>query len=1666
MSFDPLKFIVGVILVGASFLIPGAQFLLGPGISLIAATFSPSVKDANLGAQLHSLRTHNEVPTVYGQRRVGGVEGKPALTSDNSKLYTVICISHGSANGEGIEGVGNIYLNDEVVADATGMGDGVWVESGIADPYDGKLAYAVHLGTSWQTADTRLHAADPAMYPNTARGAGIAYVVLELEYDKELWPGQRIFTFDVKGLKVHNPITNIWAWTRNTALCVRDMLTAHVHGADATEAELDNLVDWEAVIDLCDELVTEPDGAGGTTERIRYACDAWVSNKEGVPSRLMQLASCADGKVLYQSGDFRLVVPHKVDAALDFVVDAEMCVRDVEWRMPGLRNDGANAIHAIFVAEDKNDQTDTVIFPRPEDGPNPYLAEDNDFDATHTLELPAVTNRYQAFRLARQRLLQMREGDIFVVTLREPALALESGNVVQLDKDMLGEASPLPWFTILEMGLMQSGLQQLVLQRYVPEVWEDATLVEEPAQPVGNFPSRDNPEPSTAFACSLTTDCTGGGNVLAEVTWTPPLDAQADVMLLRWRWRGEASWRGLGGQPISAGQFGWVVAGVAGTLLEVEGQDFNVFGRTAFGGATRTLSQFVLAQMTSDDPWAHHCEVDLARTPLTLSIGWGDLIIEHKAGSEKISIELTGEVADGTRLQLYAAAACPVDTTAVNLMDEAVAIEVEVDLDQGVPGTGNLETWVVFRFTPPVPAGGTYAFKVCVKDCLTGVLGEPIGCSSCFTEAGAGDGTGGQVGNPAGENPDDTNTYYPGIGPTQGGDSAFLSCLNIAGLDSPTEFCIDGTGELRGHVYAAIPLDSNCLAPGQVISASAELAAGSGGLFCELNPAGDLALKTSGLMVADYFTSDPFAEGSGWVLDSDPADVSWEQAQSRIKFEPQVDSHNLFMRYAGAGCTVSLPHREAMVWMVQQMSNSFDQRNNYQPLIGMTDRAGNEFGISAGTNGFFSMMQVWFGTKYGIASVLDGTIHTFSPLQVAGNGPAGIGGRLDPDDDEALCPGTQVLLAGMLGTQWLLSLFAKCFTELEGDGPYYPFISAFNNNNPGEPCYVYECHAWKERDLTIEGLPAGTTVRFERDARTYATADSREFTLQSGTETYKLGIWDEPGWNRIILKTAADVEFARIEPSEGVYGGGVFEYNLAFTPGTCVSALRLEFYDVGGGLISQVEGSSVSAGYVRVLIENVVIPAGTVFIQAVHYKLGAGACTGICIRNLKVNGGPVATGYTVSNLPAPGGTTGGEGGTTSDDIPPGDDTEIPSQDQVSTIGLIPYNPFGRLTRIQNMPAATKESEKYYMLTENFALTYGPGNAISMGGEAISVTGADEMCAVIEFRDAQDNVIRKLMAPTAETQGFSSRAECASGGSSFPTLSKKTSAPVTRIEGITVPSGTAIIIFWIENTDQTENWSVRGQQIVNNAFIQLYTPGWWKTGQSDAGSTASNVTVSFDEASLVTLEITADTVVDFKALPAGVPCKLVMTNSGAGHVVSLGGGTGNVFNDDLPLQWASGAAPSFDTADGAVNIVELIASETVIYAALWGKSFADASKKIRVQMANLVITTYAPTITATALPPKAELRITSYAPSFLHVITPPKASLVLTTYAPSVNIRTTAVVPKASLVLTTYVPGIPTAVQPATANLVLTTHRPTVTVSWQPPKASLVITTYAPIVTAS
>ncbi len=1680
MSFDPVRFVIGLAMVAASFLIPGAQFLLGPGISMIASSFSPSVKDANLGAQLHSLRTHNEVPTVYGQRRVAGVENKPALTADNSKLYTVICISHGSANGEGIEGVGNIFLNGEPIADATDSGDGVWREDGIADPYSGKLAYAVHLGSAFQTADVRLHTADPAMYPTTARGAGIAYVVLELEYDKELWPAQRIWTFDVQGLKVHNPILDLWAWTQNAALCTRDMLTAHVHGADAREAELDNLVDWGAVIDLCDELVTEPDGMGGTTQRIRYACDAWVSNKEGVPSRLMQLASCASGKVLYQSGKFRLVVPHKVDAPLDFVVDAEMCVRDVEWRMPGLRNDGANSINAIFVAEDKNDQTDTVIFPRPEDGPNIYLAEDNDFDATHTMELPAVTNRYQAFRLARQRLLQMREGDIFVVTLREPALSLESGNVVQLDKDMLGEGPPLPWFTILEMGLMQSGLHQIVLQRYVPEAWQDATLVEEPANPVGNFPTRDNPDTSTVFACALTTDCTGGGNVLASVTWVPPLDAQADVMLLRWRWQGETSWRGLGGQPVSAGQFGWVAAGVAGSVLEVEGQDFNVFGRTAFGGGISTLSVFVLNQMTGDDPWTHHCEVDLSRSPLALNIGWGDFIIEHRAGSEKISIELTGEVADGTRLQLYVAPSCPVDTTAVNLMGEAVAIEAEVDLDLGVPGTGNLETWVVFRFTPPVSAGDTYAFKVCIKDCLTGVLGEPIGCSACFSEPGAGDGTGGMEGNEAGENPDDTNTFFPGIGPTQGGDSAFLSCVNIAGLDAPTEFCIDGVGVLRGHAYAAIPLDTNCLAPGQVISASADVKAGSGGLFCEVNPAGDFALVSSGLMGREFFTSDPFAPGSPWVVDSDPSDVAWEQPQSRIKFDPAAGSgnhdHELFMRWVGTGCSFPANPRSFSMWAAYEYDGTFDERINHQPRLMAVDRLGDEFGIEPGTYGIYMQQTMWFGAHVEIGSIINGVFDRFSPRNVGSGGPDGMGFRFEDDalNNEACLAGEDWIIAA-LGRNWVAAFFATCDDRIDDDpiDLFWPVLStrSAGPSSTGEPCYYYEAHMWRAKDIEIKGLPADTTVRFERDTRIITVgldvqAGVEEFDNQSGDNTYPIGEWQEPGWNRCILSVTGGAEFARLEPSEGLYGGGICEYNPAFTPGTCISALRLEFYNISGGLLSQVEASTEGASYTRVSIENVIIPPDTAWIQAVHYKLGAGNCTDICIRNLKVNGGPVATGFTVPTMPAPGGTTGGEAGTTSDDIPPGDDTEIPTQDQVSTIGLIPYNPFGRLTRIQNMPAATKESERYYMLTENFALTYGPGNAISMGGEAISVTGADEMCAVIEFRDSQDNLIRQLRAPTAESQGFSSRAECASGASSFPTASKTTSAPVTRIEGITVPSGTAIIIFWIENTDQTENWSVRGQQIVNNGFIQRYTPGWWKVGQADAGSTASNVTVSFDEASLVTLEIAADTVVDFKALPAGVPCKLCMTNNGAGHVVSFGGGTGNVFNDDLPLQWADGVAPTFDTADGAVNIVELIATETVIFAALWGKSFADASKKIRVQMANLRITTYAPTITATALPSKAALFINSYAPSWLHVITVPKASLQLTSYAPSVNIRTTAVVPKGSMVLTTYAPGIPTAVQPPTANLVLATHRPTVTVSWQPPKASLVITTYAPTVTAS
>lgn len=302
-----------------------------------------------------------------------------------------------------------------------------------------------------------------------------------------------------------------------------------------------------------------------------------------------------------------------------------------------------------------------------------------------------------------------------------------------------------------------------------------------------------------------------------------------------------------------------------------------------------------------------------------------------------------------------------------------------------------------------------------------------------------------------------------------------------------------------------------------------------------------------------------------------------------------------------------------------------------------------------------------------------------------------------------------------------------------------------------------------------------------------------------------------------------------------------------------------------------------------------------------------------------------------------------------------------------------------------------------------------------------------------------------------------------------------------------------------------SWTIEGntptniQDNINANVVAISVKGYVI---NNAATTVISNTPSFKLQNMIGLALTG---VDQTTPITGTPVTFSDFNTNA--IASYTGTAGN-----LLLVWVSTQGQKTFTASGCTAIATAVNSDSNIgngwvgYVTATGsaqnigatfsggdnlrvtivevKAAAAGGVTVTPDTASLILTTFAPTVTATAnqlvTPSTASLTLTTFAPVVTatnhQLVTPGTASLVLTTFAPTVSVSNNQLVTPgtASLTITRYAPTVTTTanqtVIPGTASLTLTTFAPVVSVTASttvvPGTASLSLTTYEPTVTVS
>lgn len=382
---------------------------------------------------------------VYGETKVGGVIFYGATSNDETILHRMLAVA-----GHEIDSYVSFYLNDEeitigedgVCTAPARFADKVYIEAKLGT--DDQTAVDLFgfyrtvyeydeegnvIGQSEVAVDVVLDE-DADNWTDQHRARGIAYIYSALKFDQEAFPnGVPTLTAVIKGKKIYDPRSSITAWSDNSALCLRDYLTADF-GLSCNNDEIDDVSFADAAND-CDENIGL---TGGGTEK-RYTANGTFTTASNPSDVITQMLTSMAGIIWYSQGEFGVRAGTWDAPTLSFDENDLIGPIEVVTRMS--RRDQINEVHGIFRGVESNyQQTDY-----PAVTSSVFLAEDNNQKSTLDLALPFTDTSSRAQRIAKIALYRQREQLRVNVTMGLSGFKAKIGDIIQLTNTRMGWSS-------------------------------------------------------------------------------------------------------------------------------------------------------------------------------------------------------------------------------------------------------------------------------------------------------------------------------------------------------------------------------------------------------------------------------------------------------------------------------------------------------------------------------------------------------------------------------------------------------------------------------------------------------------------------------------------------------------------------------------------------------------------------------------------------------------------------------------------------------------------------------------------------------------------------------------------------------------------------------------------------------------------------------------------------------------------------------------------------------------------------------------------------------------------------------------------------------------------------------------------------------------------------
>lgn len=412
-----------------------------------------------------------------------------------------------------------------------------------------------YLGAPGQTADAGMIAALPGVWTSAHTLTGLAYLVVELDYDPDAFPsGLPNVSAQVRGAKLYDPRTGTTTWSQNPALMMRYVATSSLLGRQSSATVNDASVIVAAnVCDTTSSYVVN----GRTYSRALYTAGLAVKAGTWAKDILDDLARAMAGRWVFIDGQLRIKAGAWTTPLQTLDESWLVGNQAVQVQARSNRSDVFNVATGKFADETRDYQV--ADYPRV--AAASYITEDG-AELPLDLQLNAVTFTGQAQQVAAVSMRDARQGLRVSLLCNMRAFPVEVFDTLYVTLPRFGWSSKA--FEVLDVSWTLDGGIQLSLKETDPSIWALGTSFAD-TDPAPNtlFPSPWRVPPITGLTCaSGTTQLLkqSDGTILSriEVNWNAltdafVLDGGGVEVRYGFAWQTEDEWQSVeapGGQSV------------------------------------------------------------------------------------------------------------------------------------------------------------------------------------------------------------------------------------------------------------------------------------------------------------------------------------------------------------------------------------------------------------------------------------------------------------------------------------------------------------------------------------------------------------------------------------------------------------------------------------------------------------------------------------------------------------------------------------------------------------------------------------------------------------------------------------------------------------------------------------------------------------------------------------------------------------------------------------------------------------------------------------------------------------------------------------------------------------------------------------------------------------